>query len=1821
MSMAIDPLIRIKLDQFVSRRKRWTILYALMVAIVVWVVGVLLFACVDAVWILDRTTRSMLSLATYAAALVAAIAIIMRRMRGDDPMIQAAIAIERDRPELRDHLLSAVELARSEEGLVSQSFLGALQRSVSVKVRAVDIRSLLPLKLLSKPIAIAVFAILVCILLAFIPQLQFGNRFARAVIPGFDIDRVSKTRILIERPAPPSGPVPADEITAIVVRLEGALADKATLQWTADDGAHGKVEMHASDRNATDNVDQPQLAFAANVMVHQSPLSYRILAGDGVTRWQRLEPRARPEVTEFKSLVTPPAYTMLPSTTTVAADGNLKGMVGSEVSLRLRFNMPVKEVEMRRMNSDRRVSMRVDGDDWVVDTHINFADRYQVLARSIETGFDNPLSPQHKITPIEDTAPLATWNEKPSDEPSLKLRRELVTGFSKLNLSAAFSDEMPIDSVIQEVSVNDGEWTTQPLDGDLETAQIKRDWSWDLQQIRHKGQELAAGDVVQTRVVAVDRNGSRGESTIKEFIVSDHEFDSAKLERLQAWISLSSDVWQWKRAIETELVRLKIEDKREEKPNEPKAPESSIDKIKADRAARVELIGRMIDNAAHESEAGQLELLARVMRRVEDSLFLAAGLDQDKRREMRWIKGNAETASEFVRTETAHHLGMLLYDDINRMSASIQPTVRQQDPIDWTTFVRYFEITKEQYEELAQLIENSAIGIPDSTQQHNTNLLRWIDEEQRRLSDAISQQDNESLVRQMARHTVDDLQNHRQFNLLDGRTPSQQVEQLKRMLSAIGWTRDAIKKMTATVDELAKWNEKTKSDKSDDVREANEKITTAKSELAAQRTAIVGRLQHEGALHRRRPEADQKYVADTHLLERVLERIAEDDFKPAEGKSLRDVYQSVATAYHMLEAGHNNTQWGRELRSLADDDRWNANSAAGRIDAPARIERFNAGMEVASQVLEQTGLDWNEREPLQSMRWNAPMSAIYSDIGNRRWHKEDPVSVADKLDERCVAFNAAAEKLQPHLVTARKTLQALLPSIAELARKTAETLRESKVDDAAKADRKREEAEKKAEQLKENLADEANTQELVSDEGRRKARNADISLTAIEQTMEDVQEAADKAAKEAAAPAAQEAKQALDDATETAAKALDQIAQHYEQENADLSAEAKAALANTPSPLQSLEEQLGLTKRLDQQFARSDSIAKALNSDQMELLKKLQQELKRNPLMQKELGEIKDQTLEEAQRALAAQAARERELQMQLERSDPQLAMAKRELEEAIRRAAELGQEMERTLLTAAKQATDALRDLPAESKQRAADAKQQLQQTTQALQQAINEANQVGSADNQLMSDLKARADDMQASLNEASEALKQNNKPLAEILNDDNAKLDEKRRKEEQRQMENIQRRARDNQVQIAKDQQQRRAAQRQQQQEQEAKRAKARLQDNEDKLRKTNERAQREPDNQGLAAEVNRITNEVKKSKDALQASESGLESAKKAHEAAKQRIEKLSKTELPKLDRPQPAAQLAQSTQQQASEQLKEASEQLKAAAESAAASEALQPTNDMVAQATDAQKRVAEDVAETAEDLARAARHQQRLGQLERAQTTAAAAQAVKEVASNEVAKASQSLDAAKQSTQDPNADQAAQAQAAQAANEALSDSQAALQAQSEKLAATNQEQGDTPNTQAADGAAQPGAAESAQQMARTLDELDRSISAAQQANQQGQESDSASPSQSPATLSAAARRQAQKMAMNRSQKGESPSSPEGQNEPSSEATESGDGFSTSMADMFDIDAVERAGQSQWGKLRNLEAEDVAEERRVEISPEYRRQIEAYFRVIAEKGKE
>jgi len=72
-------------------------------------------------------------------------------------------------------------------------------------------------------------------------------------------------------------------------------------------------------------------------------------------------------------------------------------------------------------------------------------------------------------------------------------------------------------------------------------------------------------------------------------------------------------------------------------------------------------------------------------------------------------------------------------------------------------------------------------------------------------------------------------------------------------------------------------------------------------------------------------------------------------------------------------------------------------------------------------------------------------------------------------------------------------------------------------------------------------------------------------------------------------------------------------------------------------------------------------------------------------------------------------------------------------------------------------------------------------------------------------------------------------------------------------------------------------------------------------------------------------------------------------------------------------------------------------------------------------------------------------------------------------------------------------------------------------------------------------------------------------------------------------------------------------------QPSFPADSPGDAPLTGPEQAFVVESVERDGE-EWGKLRGKSAEGNVAGQRDKISEEYRKRVEAYFKVLAERAK-
>ncbi len=563
---------------------------------------------------------------------------------------------------------------------------------------------------------------------------------------------------------------------------------------------------------------------------------------------------------------------------------------------------------------------------------------------------------------------------------------------------------------------------------------------------------------------------------------------------------MARQVTDWHEAVRDELVRLEIGQPAGEPAvgngqtaeTEPGDGAAAATPVAEQTKAVLERIAAMTRTAVPDPEAGELELLGRSVSRIGVRLASAAAVsDPAERQPFSSLSQSAQWTANAARYATAHRLAVTLADNLDRMLRAMQPLVSDDSAIQWESFGRYHQVTQQQFRDLLELIAVMQETLPDSTRNHNEQLRRWIDGWLNRLAENSSPDVGEQRVRATTRDLATDLGSRRRIAMLDGRLPSLLVDAHNRLHEFAGWNApelNAAQKLAVGV---------RRASEQDGDSEQAKQAAELQQQLTQQLAAVATQLDRDAEMNLRRSEADRRYVADARMLRRVLEIIASPDFTPPADKSIDQVLDELALAFHQLEAGHWWTQSLAELRTLADVERWDVDSADSRLDAPMRWERVQRGLDHALTGLEKAKLSWELRRGPHEVRHDRDTARIAQALTSRRWQPVAAVSLADDLDAKHAALVAAGQAIEPALADARRRIAAYLPNLAEMARGAADRLRQAEKvakqqqkqapQSAAEAlQQQQQQAQQQAHKLREALADEAITQDLTTNDGLRR---------------------------------------------------------------------------------------------------------------------------------------------------------------------------------------------------------------------------------------------------------------------------------------------------------------------------------------------------------------------------------------------------------------------------------------------------------------------------------------------------------------------------------------------------------------------------------------------------------------------------------------------------------------------------------------------------------------------------------------------------------------
>ena len=813
------------------------------------------------------------------------------------------------------------------------------------------------------------------------------------------------------------------------------------------------------------------------------------------------------------------------------------------------------------------------------------------------------------------------------------------------------------------------------------------------------------------------------------------------------------------------------------------------------------------------------------------------------------------------------------------------------------------------------------------------------------------------------------------------------------------------------------------------------------------------------------------------------------------------------------------------------------------------------------------------------------------------------------------------------------------------------------------------------EDLYEALVEEANSQDLLKEDQRERARDADDSIAMINQPAEKMNRLLTSASQqETKDKQTLELSQAADQQEKTA-KALEFVAKHFDDLKSGLD------VAKSREELRQFEREIGTQREMNQQFDESERLAEMTNQDAAELLKDLEAELERNPAMQNELSEIARSSLENAENVLKDAAEKDKRIQRENERSDSSLQKEKKELADGLKelgnRASQLSRELVAQANSAAAQSrseaarnelTDAQKNLN-ELASKAANANENelysnLAQIAKDANETIKDASKALEKANAAAADSKEKKihdnpSDLQRekkTLEQSRQRFREQEKRSARQLVR-NADLEKRNKglavRNAQNQMKNFKnslRRAEANLAKTPDDANRKRIVENE----------KKKIVDGEKKLAEAEAivaQAQKKVDS--VRAESDAIAkkpNPELKSKNpaaqlAEQYSSEAIEVAKSLQQKSKALLEKSG------IEKPLVASksQLANSQKQQEkiTDDVKRTAEDIGRAArhekrlKNETAASTLKKRASEVEQAaknesTDAENQLAEaanqaDASNPTEPKNASETSNSESGkQNAKAQKAVASAEKAFSDQAEQLANALDQLNAESQPNQEMQSNEQGNQESGDA-SEQMADAgqgskpQSSQQANSSPQSSSQQNSQDaSQQSQAQQSQAQQSKSEIARgkQLAQALDELDQQLTQSQpSASTQPAPNQAGASQPTPQGLSSLSQAaQAQQAAMARARSAASqqaskamqaafnPSQSKGFNALSEASANPG-----SSAEI-QINAVNRNEKEDWGKLRDKSVDGASTSRSATVSPEYRKKVEAYFKVLAERAK-
>jgi hypothetical protein len=1821
-------------------------------------VACLAAAMADRLLLLDDAARWAVSAGFFSVLLLAVLLAALPCLRRWEVTASARL-VETAMPQLKDRLLAAVELARDEKKTArgSPAFRNALQQAVSTEMDGLKVKTVLPWQRIRGVLLVACGAVVVCGGLFALPTLSLPQHLMRVLFPSANIARPSAATVRFLAPASPEQIVPLGERLAVLVEVTlpptAAVRSPETLQLEvetlAEPPSRRVVELMRQPADASPAVGRPLVStYQGQWLVEAARQRVRAVSPIGETPWFLLEAAPRPEVQHVAITVTPPAYAGVQPVTTTADRADVTAVIGSQVHWAIRPSGPLQSAELIWLDpaSDSTEPMRhglSEGPDgsWSLDVSVATTRRLQFDLIS-RVGMRSEFPDTARLTAVEDMPPRLAWQQPETHEAT-------VGATSSHALEVGLLDEFPLTSLEQWVRINRGVWVTSPQPFDPAASEQTVAWQWELAPLI-----LVPGDLVETKLVAVDRRGLQGESPMLEWVISDSLLELAAVPRQPARREITRQLASLADQAAEALADSRFEPlvgRDGQRPDDEQIAAAAADlRAAADRLGpQLATIREAIHTALRETDdrltADELKLTAAAASRIEvedaDTLRQAAARleqaaklpDADARKAQEAAVQQAQRVRRDLEQLDRRFRSLAGQDVLDeaavRLDAAAQfqaELLRRPERIGSEAYAREQQLLAVHMRALALTLERDAPLLPGGAARQAISRSDWAEEMADRLERSgrspVPADDATAVARATteARELLKELESNRSvhgiFPGLSGE--ARQARQALRQLA--GTSAAIVERVGERLKESADFSPGGLQALAEPLEQLNHRRAAVLAEVGSQQTETA---------------------ADLGAASRGLDASLED--MTIRSGEVGQSFAETSTALQTLEAAGRLASVLEWVDQMLASERDAADRVTAHTATPRLWEATSQELEDTSTAIRQAGLPTEVAERVRAARWSPAAEEIGRKVSPRQWDLKPTISAVANLETLRGDLQQQFDALAEPIAKARAALRALAPSIPDLARAAAEqAARQREATEQLVAEEAAGETTdlqavlsedapgdaEMIERLESALVDAAASQDLLNAAERERARDADLARELVSSSQQRVERATTEARQQQGADRA-ESLDRLADALAEAEDTFSMIADHFDRDprsapavSPDATAESLRAMAAQQTP--------AAAAKLDEAYEDAERLADVADAPAEDLLRRLEEELRTNLPMREALSEIAAGLAEQSQQALAFAAERERSLRHDVESSDPMLREKKRQF------AAELRWAGEQTARVAQRLGQEAQRQAEAAGfPQR----QEQLSTLATDLEQASEAVRAV--ADTASVPELVAVASRLDQAIDTATPGLAEASQALAAAASEPLEQTDDQERRALS---EATVASGRWHQQDVRwADQELRMRERRVQEADRLVQEAGRQLEQAQAREEKAREQLSREPESaarqeQVLRAEVQRREAEAVTGL----ASEIRQREQRRLDDAGA--VRELAGRQPAILDAANPRAQLAERLTNQAADQADRLSRQLGRMLSDSGWQEQLNGSQGQLDVSARQQDTVTASVAEAARSLERAAAHEMRLGGFATAGQLADAAQRVDATARQEPVAAGEALRQAAESDAARSPQGRASPDESQAAVDAVSRAGEAIAQRADELArllspAADSEDGSNSREAGSQGGANEGSSSSGPQnqplnpaeMAKMLDQLDRELRQSQPGSptRQGQ---SGEPSAARRSLARAQNQLARGLQEQRGTPGtpasqqQSPSMTDAEATPSM-ATQSGSGLlqeasvgdATGEVRLLDADGRE-VFIGGWNRLRQQQAGEVVESLRDTISPRYRRQVEQYFRVLSERGQ-